>query len=86
MFGHLLVVVTVVIIMIPISLDLFEIFTCVVFMTICGGTNQQQCSSDSSWFFKVLPPTTSDITVRVCRDHARDVGDIALTQVELYIQ
>ena len=46
----------------------------------------QQCGSHSSWFFKRLPPTTADITVRVCRDQARDVGDFALTQLEVYIQ
>ena len=28
----------------------------------------QQCGSDSLWFFKMLLPTTADITVRVCRD------------------
>ena len=44
----------------------------------------QQCGSDSSWFFKILPPTTADITVRVCRNQVRDY--FALTQLELYIQ
>ena len=58
---------------------------------MCNSTDylwrdKQQCGSDSTWFFRMLPPTTSDITVRVCRDHARDVKDIALTQLELYIQ
>ena len=46
----------------------------------------QQCGSHSSWFFKRLPPTTADITVRVCRDQARDVGYFALTQLEVYTQ
>ena len=32
----------------------------------------QQCSSDSSWFFKVLPSNTVDITVRVYRDESSD--------------
>ena len=48
--------------------------------------DQQQCGSDSTCFFRMLPLTTSDITVRVCRDRARHVKDIALTQLELYIQ
>ena len=46
----------------------------------------QQCGSDSSWFFKMLPTTTSDITVRVCRNQASCDEDIALTELELYIQ
>ena len=46
----------------------------------------QQCGSDSSWFFKVLPPTTADITVRVCRNQVRAVEYFALTQLEVYIQ
>ena len=48
--------------------------------------SKQQCGSDSSWFFKMLPTTTSDITVRVCRDQASSDEDIALTELELYIQ
>ena len=43
----------------------------------------QQCGSDSSWN---LPPTNTDITVRVCRDQASEDEDIALTALELYIQ
>ena len=46
----------------------------------------QQCGSYSSWFFKMLPPTTADITVRVCRDQASSEEDVALTELELYIQ
>ena len=46
----------------------------------------QQCGSYSSWFFKILPPTTADITVRVCRDQASSEEDVALTELELYIQ
>ena len=46
----------------------------------------QQCNSNSTWFFKMLPPTTDDITVRVCRDQSIDFEDIALTALELYIQ
>ena len=57
---------------------------------ICNQENNlwgsQQCHSRSSWFFKILPPTTADITVRVCSDQARDVGYFALTQLEVYIQ
>ena len=46
----------------------------------------QQCGSDSSWFFKMLPPTTADITVRVCRDQGSSYEGIALTELELYVQ
>ena len=46
----------------------------------------QQCGSDSSWFFKILPTTTADISVRVCRDQASVEESIALTELELYIQ
>ena len=57
---------------------------------ICNQENDlwrsQQCGSHSSWFFKILPPTTADITVRVCRDETRDVGYFVLTQLEVYIQ
>ena len=46
--------------------------------------SKQQCGS--SWFFIMLPTTASDITVRVCRDEASSEDDIALTELELYIQ
>ena len=46
----------------------------------------QQCDTNSTWFYKELPPTTADISVRVCRDQARSDEDLALTVLELYIQ
>ena len=46
----------------------------------------QQCDTNSTWFYKELPPTTADISVRVCRDQARYDEDLALTVLELYIQ
>ena len=46
----------------------------------------QQCGSHSSWFFKMLPPTTADLTVRVCRYQGSSDENIALTELELYIQ
>ena len=48
--------------------------------------SKQKCGTDSSWFFKMLPTKTSDITVRVCRDQASSEEDIALTELELYVQ
>ena len=48
--------------------------------------SKQHCGTDSSWFFQMLLTTTSDITVRVCRDEASSEEDIALSQLELYIQ
>ena len=58
-------------------------FTC---STLDYLWRSQQCGSDSSWFFKRLPTTTADITVRVCRDQASSEEDIALIELELYIQ
>ena len=49
-------------------------------------SSKQQCGSNSSWFFKKLLTTTSDITVTVCRDQASSEEDIALSELELYIQ
>ena len=48
--------------------------------------SKQQCGFDSSWFFNILLTTTSDITVRVCSDEASSEEDIALTELQLYIQ
>ena len=59
-------------------------YTCSSFRDM--WVSKQQCISDSSWFFKMLPNTTSNITVRVCRDQASSVEDTALTELELYIQ
>ena len=59
-------------------------YTCSKFRDM--WVSKQQCGSDSSWFFKMLPTTTSDITVRVCRDEASSEEDIALSELELYIQ
>ena len=58
-------------------------YTCSIFRDLWRS---QQCGSDSSWIFKMLPTTTSDITVRVCRNQASSDEDIALTELELYIQ
>ena len=46
----------------------------------------QQCRRNSSWFYKVLSPTTSDIKVRICRDQYRADEDLAIKSLELYIQ
>jgi len=45
------------------------------------------CMSDKpKWFYKEIPPTTADISVRICRDQGRSDEDLALTELELYIQ
>ena len=46
----------------------------------------QQCSSDLSWFFKVVPPNTADIIVRVCRDESSNKDDMDPTELLLNIQ
>ena len=45
----------------------------------------QQCGKNSTWFYKVLPPTTTDIKVRICRDQFREDEDLAIKKLELYI-
>ena len=63
----------------------------------CGGSARdtryvgilwasQKCGRNSIWFYKVLPPTTTDIKVRICRDENRSNEDLALKTLELYIQ
>ena len=46
----------------------------------------QQCGRNSTWFYKVLPSTTTDIKVRICRDQYRKDEDVAIKSLELYIQ
>ena len=46
----------------------------------------QQCGRNSTWFYKVLCPTTTDIKVRICRDQVRTDEDLAIKILELYIQ
>ena len=46
----------------------------------------QHCGRNSIWFYKVLPPTTTDIKVRICRDENRSNEDLALKMLELYFQ
>ena len=46
----------------------------------------QQCGSNSTWFFKMLPPISTDIKVRICRDQNRGDEDLAIKTLELYIQ
>ena len=46
----------------------------------------QQCGRNSTWFYKVLSPTTIDIKVRICRDQERMDEDLAIKALELYIQ
>ena len=46
----------------------------------------QQCRRNSTWFYKTLPPTTTDIKVRICRDENRMDEDLAIKTLELYTQ
>ena len=46
----------------------------------------QQCGRNSTWFYKVLSPTTTDIKVRICRDQFRSDEDLAINTLILYIQ
>ena len=51
------------------------------------GTQSTCCSFNSPpWFYKQLPQTTTDdIEMRVCRSGNRDLEDIAIEIIELYI-
>ena len=46
----------------------------------------QQCGKDSTWFYRILNSTSTDIRVRICRDQHRNDEDLAVKTVELYIQ
>ena len=46
----------------------------------------QQCGGNATWFHKILPPTTTDIKVRICRDQNREDEDLAIKTLELYIK
>ena len=46
----------------------------------------QQCARNSTWFYNVISPTSTDIKVRICRDENRSNEDLALKTLELYIQ
>ena len=45
----------------------------------------QQCGRNSTRFYKVLPPTTTYIKVRICRAQFRADEDLAINKLELYI-
>ena len=54
-----------------------------------GCSNSSSCCSFNKppWFFKQLPsPTSDDIELRVCTDERRMNEDVALSQVEIYVQ
>jgi len=46
----------------------------------------QQCNTNSHWSHKTLLPTTTHITVRICRDQHRNDEDLGLKTLEIYIQ
>ena len=46
----------------------------------------QLCGKNATWFHKILPPTTTDIKVRICRDQNREDEDLAIKTLELYIK
>jgi hypothetical protein len=52
------------------------------------GSNTTCCSfNNPPWFLKQLPSlTTDDIEMRVCRDEPSFQEDIAVANVEIYIQ
>ena len=52
------------------------------------GTGCLCCTSDNPpWFYKQLPqPTDDDIEMRVCKDESDDNENIAIAEVEIYVQ
>ena len=46
----------------------------------------QQCGKNSTWFYKVLSPTTTDIKVRICRDQNRADEDLAIKTLKIFVQ
>ena len=53
----------------------------------CASTSTCCSFNHPPWFNKQLPSaTTDDIEMRVCRDERRDNEDIAISNVEIYVQ
>ena len=53
----------------------------------CGSRNTCCSFNTPPWFYKQLQRSTSDdLEVRVCRNEDRSNEDIALSQIELYVQ
>jgi len=53
----------------------------------CSNLWNSVLSGEDTPFLKLLPaPISSDIIVRVCRDEPRSNEDIAITELELYVQ
>ena len=46
----------------------------------------QKCNTMSNWFHRILPITNSDITIQVCQDQSLDDEEIAIAEIEIYIQ
>ena len=45
------------------------------------------CCDNPPWFYKQLPqPTTDDIEMRVCKDELDDNENIAIAEIDLYVQ
>ena len=53
----------------------------------CASTSMCCSFNNPPWFHKKLPSvTTDDIEMRVCSDESRDNEDIAVSNVEIYVQ
>ena len=53
----------------------------------CASTSMCCSFNNPPWFHKQLPSaTTDDIEMRVCRDESRNNEDIAISNVEIYVQ
>ena len=53
----------------------------------CASTSMCCSFNNPPWFYKQLPSaTTDDIEMRVCIDEGKDNEDIAISNIELYVQ
>ena len=61
----------------------------IAFYIAAGYASTSTCCSFNNppWFHKQLPSATTDnIEIRVCRDEGRHNEDIAISNVEIYVQ
>ena len=46
----------------------------------------QKCNTMSNWFHRILPSTNTDIMIQVCQDQQLNDEEIAIAEIEIYVQ
>ena len=46
----------------------------------------QNCKASSNWFHRILPSTNTDIIIQVCQDQGLGDEEIAIAEIEIYVQ